>query len=185
VIHKIKGTIRKFWHTYLTLNTKYFKKGHLIIGEECNISRKAKISVGQDAKLVIGNGVTIDELTRITVHANSTLIIGNNVYISFSSLISSNSIVEIGNDSLIAHFVSILDTNHVFKDNKLKINQQGGISEPIYIGEDVWVAAGTIVLPGVKVGSHSILAANSVVNKDVQESAIVGGVPGKVIKYRS
>jgi acetyltransferase-like isoleucine patch superfamily enzyme len=185
VIQKIKSILRRSWNFFLSKKIKFINNGNLIIGEGCKISRKAKISVGSGATLIIGNGVTVDDFTKITVHPNSTLKIGRNVYISFNSIISSNCNVEIGNDSLIAHFVTILDTNHVYENNKLNINQQGGISKPIYIGDDVWVAAGTIVLPGVVVGSHSILAANSVVNKDVQESSIVGGVPAKLIKYRS
>lgn len=54
----------------------------------------------------------------------------------------------------------------------------------IIIGNDVWVASNTIILPGVTIGNGAIIAAGAVVTKDVPAYAIVGGVPAKVIKYR-
>jgi Acetyltransferase (isoleucine patch superfamily) len=54
----------------------------------------------------------------------------------------------------------------------------------IKIGHDVWIGARAIVLDGVKVHNGAIIAANSVVTKDVPPYAIVGGVPAKIIKYR-
>lgn len=54
----------------------------------------------------------------------------------------------------------------------------------IYIGDDVWIGARSLILDGVKIGSHAVIAAGAVVTKDVPEYAIVGGVPAKIIKYR-
>lgn len=57
-------------------------------------------------------------------------------------------------------------------------------NEPIIIGNDVWIGANVVILPGVSVGDGAILAAGAVVTKDIDPYAIVGGVPAKVIKYR-
>lgn len=54
----------------------------------------------------------------------------------------------------------------------------------IEIGNDVWIGANVIILPGVKIGDGAVLAAGAVVTKDVESYAIVGGVPAKVIRYR-
>jgi maltose O-acetyltransferase len=65
------------------------------------------------------------------------------------------------------------------------MNQQGFSQErPVVIGDDVWIGGQVIILPGVKVGSHSIIGAGSVVTKDVPQYAVVGGNPAKVIKFR-
>ena len=56
--------------------------------------------------------------------------------------------------------------------------------EEIFIGNDVWIGARSIVLDGVKIGNGVIVAAGSVVVKDIPDYAIVGGVPAKIIKYR-
>lgn len=55
---------------------------------------------------------------------------------------------------------------------------------PIVIGNDVWIGANVVILPGVKIGDGAVLAAGAVVTKDVEPYAIVGGVPAKIIKYR-
>ena len=57
-------------------------------------------------------------------------------------------------------------------------------SETIEKGEDVWIGAQCTVLKGVKIGSHVVVAANTVVNKDVPPYAIVAGSPAKIIRYR-
>lgn len=57
-------------------------------------------------------------------------------------------------------------------------------NEPVIIGNDVWIGANVVILPGVKIGDGAIIAAGAVVTKDVEDYAIVGGVPAKVIKYR-
>ncbi|ELA7570041.1 CatB-related O-acetyltransferase [Vibrio alginolyticus] len=54
----------------------------------------------------------------------------------------------------------------------------------IVIGNDVWIGVNAIILSGVKIGHGSIVAAGSVVTKDVPDYSIVGGNPAKVIKYR-
>lgn len=57
-------------------------------------------------------------------------------------------------------------------------------NKPVIIGNDVWIGANVIILPGVSIGDGAVLAAGAVVTKDVDDYAIVGGVPAKVIKYR-
>lgn len=57
-------------------------------------------------------------------------------------------------------------------------------NKPIVIGNDVWIGANVIILPGVHVGDGAILAAGAVVTKDVEDYAIVGGNPAKIIRYR-
>ena len=56
--------------------------------------------------------------------------------------------------------------------------------KPSFIGNDVWIGANVVVLDGVKIGDGAIIAANSVVHKDVEPFSIVGGVPIKFIKHR-
>lgn len=57
-------------------------------------------------------------------------------------------------------------------------------NKAVVIGNDVWIGANVIILPGITIGDGSILAAGAVVTKDVEPYSIVGGVPGRIIKYR-
>jgi serine acetyltransferase len=56
--------------------------------------------------------------------------------------------------------------------------------KPIHIGHDVWIGARVFIRDGVKIGNGAVVAAGSVVVKDVPDYAIVGGVPAKIIRYR-
>lgn len=68
--------------------------------------------------------------------------------------------------------------NAGFENSSLRNNRQ------VVIGNDVWIGANVVILPGISIGDGAILAAGAVVTKDVEPYAIVGGVPAKVIKYR-
>jgi chloramphenicol O-acetyltransferase type B len=68
-------------------------------------------------------------------------------------------------------------------------NQFNGVGHPgtngdVVVGNDVWIGSGVTIMSGVKIGDGAVIAANSHVVKDVPPYAIVGGNPGKVIKYR-
>jgi maltose O-acetyltransferase len=58
-------------------------------------------------------------------------------------------------------------------------------SAPVRIGNDVWIGARCIILPGVTIGDGAVLAAGAVVTRAVPANAIMGGVPAKVLKYRA
>lgn len=78
---------------------------------------------------------------------------------------------------------------YIEKYGEYKDNHPSGVSamrnnKPIEIGNDVWIGANVVILPGVKIGDGAILAAGAIVTKDVEPYAIVGGVPAKHIKYR-
>jgi maltose O-acetyltransferase len=78
--------------------------------------------------------------------------------------------------------VKIYTKNHNFDNIDIPIQFQGHTSEAVNIGDDVWLGANVIVLPGVSIHSHSVIAAGSIVTKDVPAFSIVAGVPAKVIR---
>lgn len=93
--------------------------------------------------------------------------------------------VTIGDDVMMGPRCTLISRDHVMSDLSVPMNRQGLTPDrPIVIGDDVWLGAGVIVLPGVTIGSHSVVAAGSVVTRDVPPAAVVGGVPARVLKYR-
>jgi acetyltransferase-like isoleucine patch superfamily enzyme len=92
--------------------------------------------------------------------------------------------VEIGNNVLIAHGVSIVSEDHGIEDVDTPIRDQRKIAAPIRICDDVWLGMGCRILKGVTVGKGAVVAAGSVVTKDVPEFSVVAGVPAKVIRSR-
>ena len=91
--------------------------------------------------------------------------------------------VTIGSHVNIAQGVTITALNHNFNDTKKPIDQQGITTHPVIISDDVWVGAGAVILPGVTIGSHSVVAAGAVVTKEVPPCCIVAGVPAKIIQH--
>jgi len=81
-------------------------------------------------------------------------------------------------------FVYIVDSNHGIQKN-VPMNQQPNSSQPIQIGNDVWIGAQAAILSGVSIGDGAIVATGSVVREDVAPYSIVGGVPAKVIGERN
>ncbi len=61
---------------------------------------------------------------------------------------------------------------------------QPWIERDVHIGADVWIGANAVVLPGITIGDHSIVAAGAIVTKDVAAYSVVGGVPARVIMSR-
>jgi acetyltransferase-like isoleucine patch superfamily enzyme len=108
--------------------------------------------------------VTIGDHTRIGIHCT---VIGP---------------VCIGNNVNLAQGITVTALNHNFADSNRKIDEQGISTKPVVIGDDVWIGANAVILPGVTIGRHVVVAAGAVVTKDVPDYSLVAGVPAKEIK---
>lgn len=108
--------------------------------------------------------VTIGDHTRVGIHCT---VIGP---------------VCIGNHVNLAQGITVTALNHNFADSNRKIDEQGISTKPVVIGDDVWIGANAVILPGVTIGRHVVVAAGAVVTKDVPDYSLVAGVPAKEIK---
>ena len=90
--------------------------------------------------------------------------------------------VSIGNNVNLAQGITVTALNHNFTDTSRRIDEQGISTKPVVIGDDVWIGANAVILPGVTIGRHVVVAAGAVVTNDVPNNCVVGGVPAKVIK---
>lgn len=130
-----------------------------------------------------GNGVFYDHgFTVYNGHQN--IKIGSNVYL-VDVLINAGDkegYIVIEDFVFFGHRVQILARGHDYNVFNLK-RQQTITEKPIHIKKGAWVGSGSIILGGVTIGMHSVVAAGSVVNKNVPDYAIVGGNPAKIIKY--
>lgn len=88
--------------------------------------------------------------------------------------------VYIGNNVMIGPNVLITTVGHPL--SPLGRRKHMGIAKPIHIGNDVWIGGNATILPGVTIGNNVVIAAGAVVNRDVPDNCLVGGVPAKKIK---
>ncbi|HCX72476.1 MAG TPA: acyltransferase [Candidatus Cloacimonas sp.] len=111
--------------------------------------------------------------------------IGANTYINSGRLISGNqSLISSGKWCAIGHNVNIIAWTHDIENSTGPQTERPCPQKSIIIGNNVWIGSNVFIREGVKIGNESIVGANSVVTKNVDDYAIVGGVPAKVIKYK-
>ncbi len=92
---------------------------------------------------------------------------------------------EIGSHVMMGEDVTIITRNHAFSRTDIPMMEQGfGEELPVVIGDDCWIGDRVMILPGVHIGSHSIIGAGSVVTKDISPYSIAVGNPAKVVKSR-
>lgn len=110
--------------------------------------------------------------------------IGHNSGLGLSTWLSARGGITIGDNVMMGPEVMIFTTNHRIDDLNRPMNQQGLRDEAVVIGDDVWIGARAILLPGVHIGSGAVVAAGAVVTRDVPPGAIVGGNPARIIRRR-
>jgi acetyltransferase-like isoleucine patch superfamily enzyme len=137
------------------------------------------VSIG-DATYVMHNAVLHVYNFRDLPHAGIT--IGSRSLIGEGCILRGQGGITIGDDVYLAPLVQLLAVDHVFDDLDTPISQQPIRTRGITIEDDVWIGGGAIVLDGVRIGRHSVVAAGAVVTRDVPPFSVVGGVPAKIIK---
>ena len=150
--------------------------GELITGVHAkNNNKNTYIRLDKNSSIQINGKVSIFYGTELILYEESKLIIGNNTFINSNSSIRCKKNIVIGNNCAIAHGVSIMDSNYHKINGKIK-------EEPVIIEDNVWIGANSVILSGVTIGKGSIIAAGTIVNKDVPPHSMVAGNPGKIKK---
>ena len=127
-----------------------------------------------------GRGVNIEKGANFPSSAE----LGDNSGIGIRAQI--NGKVIIGKSVMMGPDVCIYAINHATDRVDIPINLQGVAPEaPVVIGDDVWIGARAIILPGVHVGAGAVIGAGAVVTKDVPDYAVVGGNPARILKMRN
>lgn len=120
--------------------------------------------------------------TNVVLKNVSNISFGSNVSVHDFCYIDGLSGLVVGNNVSIAHSCSILTFNHTWSDPNQPIKYNPVISEKVIIEDDVWIGCGVRIMPGVTIGTRSVMAAGSVVTKSVLPGTLVAGVPARKIK---
>jgi len=135
-------------------------------------------------KMLAGCGHSIRVNRKVDVASGKRVTVGNNCALGPGMVIIGD--VVVGDDLMSGPDVVMISYNHRVDDTSRPMRVQGASeSRPVVIGDDVWIGMRAMIMPGVTVGSHAIIAAGSVVTKDVPEWGIVGGNPAKILKFRN
>lgn len=192
----VRGTWKRIW----------FKssRGLLLIGKRVTIRQPHYLSVGRnfiaqdnceinclsERGITFGDKVTVGSFALIRPTnlyggpPGAGMKVGNNSSIGPYAYIGCSGYIEIGENVMISPRVSIYAENHVFDKVQVPMIDQGVIRSFVKIEDDCWIASNSIILPGVTIGKGAVVAAGSVVTKDVAPYHVVAGNPAKTVKTR-
>ena len=105
--------------------------------------------------------------------------VGEAVFIGYESAFTGYAPIDIADEVMIAHKVNLITGGHPVEPDERRAYLTAA---PITIGRNVWIGAAATVLPGVHIGDHSVVAAGSVVTRDVPSASLVAGVPATVVR---
>jgi acetyltransferase-like isoleucine patch superfamily enzyme len=167
------------------IHANHLSVGSNFIAEEyCEINCLSVNGIKFGNKVTIGSYALIRPTGKYGGEPGMGLIVGDNSNIGPFAYIGCSGMITIGNNVMISPRVSIYAENHNFSQTDISMKEQGVTREEVIIEDDCWIAANSVVLAGVKIGKGSIVAAGSVVTKDVPPYSIVAGSPARIIKSR-
>lgn len=151
---------------------------NLSLGVAFSNKQKTLLNIKENGKLIVDSAI-IANGSRISIDKDATLIIGKNTFINENTRIMASSKIEIGKNCNVSWDVNIIDSD---RHDIFINNQKQTKTEPITIGNNVWIGSRTSILKGVRIGDGAIIGAGSIVVKDVPSNTMVAGVPAKIIK---
>ena len=148
-------------------------------GRHSVIHHSARMDTPPYRKFSLGDYSVIESFACIN-NAVGDVMIGDHTRIGLHNTIIGP--VLIGNHVNLAQGITVTALNHIFENSEKRIDEQGVSASAVVIEDDIWIGANAVVLPGVTIGHHSVVAAGAVVTKDVPPHSLVAGVPAKIIK---
>lgn len=121
----------------------------------------------------------------IWIFPGRNLTLGDDVDLAHGALLTTGGGITIGDRTLVGYGTRILSSNHRIPELPGRIFGSGHDHAPVTIGRDAWIGANCVILPGVTIGDETVVAAGSIVTKDLPAGVIAAGVPAKIIKKRS
>ena len=148
-------------------------------GRHAIIHHSVRMDTPPYRKFWLGDYSVVESFACIN-NAVGDVIIGNHTRIGLHNTIIGP--VTIGSHVNLAQGITITALNHNFDDSEKRIDQQGISTKEVVLEDDIWVGANAVILPGVTIGKHAVVAAGAIVTKDVPPHSLVAGVPAKVIR---
>lgn len=147
-----------------------------LVGARVRIDRAYRLSMGSRC-------VLCDDVHLYILSPAARLSIGTHGFLAKGVQVEVVASVDIGSHCLIGPGVYMTDHNHDISQG-CAVCEAPCIPAPICIEDDVWIGANAVILPGVTLGAHSVVAAGAVVSRSVPAGTIVAGVPAMAIGVR-
>ncbi|MGF7046850.1 maltose O-acetyltransferase [Paenibacillus sp. DS2015] len=142
------------------------------ISGKLNLKNKGEITIGRNVSFhakPFPSSISVDKQAKLTV--------GDNVFFNYGLDIGCTKSIRIGSNTIIGPMVNMMDTNFHPVDVEDRTR-----SQDIVISDNVWIGRGVLILPGVTIGHNAVIAAGSVVTRNIPANTLAGGTPAKVIR---
>lgn len=169
-----RNNIRPRWWVRNVLNPFFHKRGRNTV-----IFSRSRMDLVPYNHFEIGHYSTIEDFTLLN-NGMGPVKIGNHVFIGASNVIIGP--VTLHDHIMTAQNVIMSGMDHGFQDVTVAFRYQPCTVAEITIGEGCWIGANAVITSGVQIGKYSIIAAGSVVTKNVPAYSMVAGNPAKLIK---
>lgn len=179
IIHRLmmsrQGSCPRKWVKWFVNPLVFFSSK----GQGAKIRRHVIMNVSPINSFTLGKNSVIEYFSLID-NGVGAVHIGENTRIGLRNTIIGP--VTIGNHTILAQNIVVSGLNHNYEDVRSPVHQQGINVAPICIDDEVWIGANVTVTAGVQIGRHSVVAAGSVVTKDIPAYSVAAGNPARVIK---
>ncbi len=184
ILNVLSWMKNELWGAYYRSQLESVGRNVLFLGTHITIiGGKRHLGNG----ISIGNNCTIYDLCQLVsddCDERCGIKIGDNCHFNFNCYLCGTGGLAIGDNCIFGPGAKVIPTNHRFEDVDRMIIEQGHEDGPVSIGADVWVGAGAIILPNVRIGKGAVISAGAVVTKEVEENAVVAGVPARFVRTR-
>ena len=148
-------------------------------GKGSLVRRRTRMDVLPFNQFSMGANSTIEDFATVN-NGVGPVIIGDRTRIGLGCVLIGP--VTVGNDVMFAQNIVVSGLNHGYQDINTPPSLQPLETKPISIGDDVWIGANAVITAGVTIGNHAVVAAGSVVTKNVPDFAIAAGNPARILK---
>lgn len=174
-------------NAFVEPGVELFHMDNIRVGQSVYVDRHCRLHASP-AAIELGAGTRVMRGAYLCSYVSNAkpgegIVTGKNCWIGVDAVISAGQGgIFMGDNVLIAAQAVIVCGNHDFEKLDTDTLDQAYYGRPIHIGDNVWIGAHTVILGGVTIGEHAVIAAGAVVNSDVEPYTVVGGVPARVLK---
>jgi maltose O-acetyltransferase len=146
-----------------------------------SVRLQGKVRTSGRGEIVLGPGVDLSAVVvpiELIAYEGARLLIGDGTFVNYGTSISAHQLVSIGRQCLLGHYTLILDNNEHDTERHYMLPP----SDPVVIGDHVWIGSRSVILPGVRIGHHAVIGAGSIVTKDVPARSVAVGNPARVVR---
>jgi acetyltransferase-like isoleucine patch superfamily enzyme len=167
-------------HSVQLKNEKQISIGYnVFIGKDTILNGRSKI---YPYGIILGESTYLKGFSFLDAYGGKIEFKGSSNLSQFS-LIAGQGGITIGKYVIFGSHCILLSSNHIFNDLELPYMFQGDILGPVVIEDNVWIGAGSIILPGTTIGRNSVVGAGSIVNKDVPSNCLfVNKAEGRIVR---